>query len=313
MLLSKEIKAIVLLLKDFKLIDFLSVSEILCIRSLCKVLRNEIDNLPFDKRLCPWKNQMKETFSLYENLQDLTIFDLKFQFDELIQELILYCCNWMGSVLKPRKQIDCIFFQFPQDFLQRSTNAIVIIDSVWNQTQKTFEEFLNFSFENFVILFLLLVASDSKIMWRIMKLKNSLVREFILLFTGFSSLRSSTEFQQDPFVMTIYEPMTDVYHPSTKMFQIDCVDESIESDLNKMVSYHQKQVMISLTSIFTISENYSVFPQLNSMLINLGKSFNAPCLIKQTKGIGLSNLHRMVEKIRSIDSKSETSIQFDAI
>lgn len=261
-------------------------------RLVCKTWKNEIDHVSWSVRLKDHHSRVSEMLREYEDFTTLTFNDLRFSLEDVISYLVVYCCNWMGTVFKPKTTKDIIqYCTLPSFFKDEATKSIVLIDSVWSNSKLSFENFLNNSFEHYLTILLLLLACDENFIYRVMRLKNNLVREFILLMTGFSSLRSRKNFQEEPFVMTIYEPIDYMYFPTMHMF---ATDEIIpDTDLKTLIPYHQRQILMALTSIFSYQRNYNVFPHLKSFVINLGENFRVPCYDTRLKIVGLQDLFKL--------------------
>jgi hypothetical protein len=262
------------------------------LRLVCKNWKNEIDYLTWSVRLRKHRTVLK-SLDDYEDYTKLTFNDVRYSIENAVDYLVIYCCNWMGNVFKPKTKNDMIHYcQLPSFFKDEATKAIVLIDAIWSNSELCFEEFLNNSFENFMVLLILLLASEEGLIHCVMRLKNCLVREYILLFTGFSSLVSRKNFQEEPFVMSVYDPVDHMYFPTMHMFETKQMIE--DTNLKNLVPYHQRQIMMALTSVFSYAQNFKLFPHLKSLVFNLGDQFNVPCYDTKLKIVGLQNLFQLL-------------------
>lgn len=276
------------------------------LRLVCKNWKNQIDRLSWSERLKKYSGALK-SLGEYEDYTKLTFNDVRYSIENVIDYLVIYCSNWMGTIFKPKTIKDIIYYcRLPSFFKDEATKAIVLIDAIWSNSKFCFEDFLNNSFENYMVVLLLLLASEKSLISLVMRLKNCLVREFILLFAGSSSLLSRKNFQEEPFVMTIYDPVDHMYFPTMHMFETNEIIEN--TNLKNLVPYHQRQIMIALTSIFSYYQNYKLFPHLISLVNNLGDKFNVPSYDKKLKIVGLQNLFQL---LNSYDTKFEFCQQCD--
>lgn len=264
------------------------------LRLVCKKWKNEIDNVSWIVRLGKYESVVNPISEEVKDLSVVRFNDVRFIVEDVIVDLVNYCCNWTGYLFKPKNTKDIVnYCQLPNHFDSEATRTIAIIDALWSNSTLCFEDFLNNSFENYFTILLLLLASEKGFINKTMRLKNCLVREFILLFTGFSSLRTRKSFQEEPFVTTIYQPNEDMYFPTVYMFHSNKIIDG--SELRNLVPYHQRQIMIALTSIFSYDKNFKFLHHLPSLVSNLGNQINVPCYDTTLKIVGLNNLFELLK------------------